>query len=319
MTSPTADVLAASLQPSPVPLLRRSDDRSMRRDIESRTLHRVRAGVFAPAEQWAALPPWQKYLARIHALALKRPAVVFTHESAAALWGLPVLGDLRTIHVLVARKGDARRVGNVQGHHAVEEPDLADSLGVCATTAVATAVDLARSRHPAYGLAVADALLRTGACSRERLLLANDARRSGRGRAVAAWPLEHATPLSESVLESISRAAIEWLGLPIPRLQSRFVIDGAEYRADFEWPDQQVIGEADGDTKYAIGDAADAVIREKKREDALRRSMRGFARWGWNELRAPERLGLALEAAGVPVVRPPRTTHLHGLAQLLNR
>lgn len=278
----------------------------------------MRAGVYAPAEDWARLPPWHKYLARIHALALKRPSAIFTHESAAALLGLPVLGDLRTLHVLVARKGDARRVGDVQGHYALEEPPLITSLGVCATTALATVVDLARNRHPAYALAAADALLHSGAASREHLLIANESRQSGRGRATAAWPLERATADAESVLESVSRAALEWLGFPAPQLQSRFVIDGAEYRTDFSWPDQQVIGEADGDMKYAIGDAADAVMREKKREDALRRVMRGFARWGWNDLRTPDRLRLMLEAAGLTAPRPRRTAQLHALSLLLN-
>lgn len=302
---------------SPVPLLRRADDPSLRVGIDARTLHRVRVGVYAPADQWMGLPPWQKYLARIHAVALKRPSAIFTHESAAALLGLPVLGDLRTIHVLVARKGDARRTGDIQGHHVIDELPLVRGVGVCATSGPTTAIEIARARHPAYGLAVADALLRDGRIRGDQLLALNEARDSSRGRLLAEWCLERATADAESVLESVSRAVIEWLGFPDPQLQSRFLIDGAEYRTDFCWPDHRIIGEADGDTKYTGDDGADAVIREKKREDALRRSVRGFARWGWRELRVPDRLGSILGAAGLSPIRRRCTVPLHTLGPLL--
>lgn len=308
-----------SVLPSPVPLLLRRDDPSLRREIEGATLHRMRPGVYAPAEQWAALPPWEKYLARVHAVALKRPSAVFTHESAAALLGLPLLGDLRTVHVLVPRKGDARLVGDIQGHHALDEMATIRAHGVTATTTITTSIDLARSRHPAYALAVADWLLRAGVCTREALLEANDIRVSARGRLAAAWALERATAVSESVLESVSRATIEWLGFPDPELQSTWVIDGALYRTDFTWPAHRIIGEADGETKYGKSDAAAAVVHEKRREDALRRSVNGFARWGWHELRMPARLGRVLEAAGLTAVQPRRTAHLHSLSLLLNR
>ena len=61
--------------------------------------------------------------------------------------------------------------------------------------------------------------------------------------------------------------------------------------ADFGWGD--VIGEFDGKGKYGVGrvtdphEAGQIVYAEKLREDRIRRSGLGVARWGWAELRRP--------------------------------
>jgi hypothetical protein len=117
--------------------------------------------------------------------------------------------------------------------------------------------------------------------------------------------LDFADGDTESPGESISRVTMHILGLPRPVLQREFRDRyGLAGRADFYFPDEDVIGEMDGKGKYLDptmnkGDAARVVLKEKEREDRLRALVRGFVRWGWAEAGDPARLGAKLAAAGV--------------------
>jgi hypothetical protein len=70
-----------------------------------------------------------------------------------------------------------------------------------------------------------------------------------------------------------------------------------------------VAAEAAGDGKYlGTDDAARTsrrVLDEKRREDAIRRLVRGFTRWDWNDAWSKEPVRARLVAAGLPVVRKP--------------
>jgi hypothetical protein len=121
-----------------------------------------------------------------------------------------------------------------------------------------------------------------------------------------------ASPLAESVGESYSRAAFEYLGFEQPLLQHPFSDrDGFIGRSDCWWPKQGVVGEFDGKAKYV--DAAlrgditpeEAVYREKLREDRIRRLGYGFVRWSWADVENPDRLRRKLLAAGLR----PRNLH----------
>ena len=90
---------AHAVRPSPVELHRIRDATSASRILrDRRSGMRVRTGVYAPRAEWDRLPPWQRYLARVHAYALINPDAVFSHESAAALLGLPLFGEPTDIH-----------------------------------------------------------------------------------------------------------------------------------------------------------------------------------------------------------------------------
>ena len=59
--------------------------------------------------------------------------------------------------------------------------------------------------------------------------------------------------------------------------------------ADFGWPQFRTVGEFDGLVKYGAllrpgQDPADAVVAEKRREDAIREEGWRVTRWIWNEL-----------------------------------
>ncbi|WP_051171921.1 hypothetical protein [Microbacterium indicum] len=303
---------------APIELVTRANlgDDDFHRWRREHDVFRVRPAVYADRDTWWALPPWDRYLARVHAAALRMPRAVFARESACALLGLPVLGEPTEIHVLVRRPGAARITGDVQGHFATDELELLRADGLASVSARDTVVDIARSGHPAYALAVADAAMRESGITGSDLTTINESRVSARGRRPADWPLSRATGVPESVLESISLAAIEWLGFPAPELQVEFDLGGgAIARVDAFWRRWRVIGEADGAAKYRGDDRS--MLAEKRREDALRRHVSGFARWGWDEIREPNTLGSILSDAGVPRIRQPDATRLRMLRDLL--
>lgn len=118
-----------------------------------------------------------------------------------------------------------------------------------------------------------------------------------------AW--EFADIRSESPGESLSRALIHELGFPAPALQQIVRTDEGEFRLDFCWQKQGIIGEFDGRVKYfddallAGEDSREVLYREKLREDALRRAGWRVARWGWSQLQRPEGLVRRLQRAGL--------------------
>ncbi|MGI3783723.1 MAG: hypothetical protein ACRYG2_23405, partial [Janthinobacterium lividum] len=114
----------------------------------------------------------------------------------------------------------------------------------------------------------------------------------------------------ESAGESLTRMACYRHGIPSPELQHKVwdahgVLLG---RTDFWWEAFALLGEFDGRIKYErlLRDdetASAAVVREKTREDAMRSTQRGMARFVWSEVqpgrteRRMAKLALELEQA----------------------
>ena len=115
--------------------------------------------------------------------------------------------------------------------------------------------------------------------------------------------LKAADGRAESPLETLSRLLFQAEGIPTPLLQflvldrqGRFVA-----RCDFGWPDFRILGEADGMAKYTTllrpGEtAADAILREKQRENALQALGWIVFRWCYDDLLNPGRLVARLRA-----------------------
>lgn len=181
------------------------------------------------------------------------------------------------------------------------------------TSLARTAVDISRIDSPASSVCVLDAVLRGltladgNRVSATVEQLSEELTRLGpvRGRRAAEWSLGFADALSESPGESLSRVQIDRAGLSRPRLQHRVVDDEGTMFPDFCWPEFGVIGEFDGYGKYLRysadpgESAAIAVMREKRREDRLRRLGWRVVRWGWATARSRPRLEMLLLDAGV--------------------
>lgn len=274
---------------------------------------------YALRDEWTRLAPWEQNVTRVKAHALWHPDDVLCLESAAALGGLPVIGGSHDIHVLGSRAATTRRAVGVRVHTASsDDRRIVERDGIRMTSVADTCIDIARSRHAAVALAVADAAVTCDAALRPIDLVAmNEDRASSRGRRHARWPLHRADPGAESALESLSRACVEWHGIADPELQVRF---GSGDRADLWWPSHAVVGEADGHLKYdgRFGDAVDALRAREERDRRLRGcGVRAVVHWTWDDIVHPTSLSAILRGAGLPVLAPPDEGRLASLRRIL--
>lgn len=299
-------------------LLSRDRDDATWRLSRDRALHRVRPGAYVPVDEWISLPPWEQYRVRVEAVARTWSSPVFCLESAAPAHGLPLFGHPRHIHLL-SRCGRSWREVDVVAHASRDARRVVLVEGMAVTGAHETTADLCRVLPPAFALAVGDAGARASRHAGDELDLDRLARGEANRRGVRQlrWVQRRMTPLAESVGESVSRAVISWLGFEDPELQVVFRHEGAEDRTDFYWRRLKAIGESDGYGKY---DAPDEVamkahfVREKQREDRLRRHEGPFVRWDLSDAVAWRPLDEKLRVAGLRPVRLPQTARLATLA-----
>jgi hypothetical protein len=283
------------------------DARRIRRVAGVPVLTRVRRGAYVRTDVWRASRPEERHRWLIDAtVASMRIAPVLSHESAAVLHGLPLVGPLpRTLQVVAEAAGGGRSSGLVRRHGVVRLPETIEVDGMAVTTVPETVVALARTRSFASALAAADHALATRMTTIEDLAAALQRAGSARGTRRATKVLRWADGRSESVGESVSREHIIILGLPVPELQHSFDdAHGFIGRVDFWWESERVAGEFDGRTKYRAGShglrASEAVLwEEKRREDRLRRLGLTVVRWVWDEALDVERLRRILADAGI--------------------
>jgi hypothetical protein len=269
--------------------------------------HPVRHGVWIRKEVWEDLNRDHRYAAFVHATALRcdpdKPPL-FSHESAAALWGFPIIGAWpRRCHVTYVGRY-VRSSGLIVRHLATASVETLQG-GVRVTSPAQTVADLAGTAPLTSALAAADHALRHGLCSREELGAVVDAIPAAtEGVVQARLVRDLADPLSMSAGESLSRAQMFVLNLPRPRLQVTHSDErGFVGMVDFDW--DGVIGEFDGKVKYGVPEdgsaqlAADTLWAEKQREDRLRRRGLRMARWTWADALDPDRLARILAAEGI--------------------
>jgi hypothetical protein len=298
-------------------LLTRERPSDIARLDRERSLHRLRPGAYVRAQEWEQLKPWDRYRLRVEAVARIWESPLFCMESAAVLQGIPTFGEPREIHLL-SHDGRSWREGDVVVHGSRDARDVTMIDGIAVTSIAETATDLCRVLPPAFALAVADATVRVLEPAGVSLDVSARGRSQAnrRGRRQLDWVQARVTPLAESPGESVSRAVIEWLGYEEPQLQQEFDYEGEHDRSDFYWRRARVIGESDGYGKYDA-DTREAMqahfVREKKREDRLRRYESGFARWDWSDTIRHARLDKKLAAAGLTRARPRQDEMLASL------
>ena len=219
---------------------------------------------------------------RASAVALVRPGHTISHESAAAIYGLPLLRDPSRPRLTVG-------VGNGGGqrdaliHAAGLWPEeIQPWFGAPVTTPARTVVDVARNCGMKAGLVAADAALADNLASAGDLAAAVERATHWPGITVARRAVELASPDAESPLESLSRLLIIEAGLPVPGLQKWIKTYRGWYRVDGLWPDRAVILEADGMKKYR--DDEDAMPEEKLRQEALERAGYRVVRVTWDDV-----------------------------------
>jgi hypothetical protein len=236
------------------------------------------------------------------------PDRVASHWSASALHDLPLIGAWpTTLHITdpTAKGGSSSSLVTT---HRAESPILstAQISAVTVTTLARTAVDMCRVVPFASSVAIVDEALRRG-LTVAGLLAELDRTTVRYGRSRAARAIVFGDGRAANAGESLSRARIHELGYVTPELQVAFTDTRGDRReVDFFWPGIRKIGEFDGVHKYTRGEyanggpPAEVVVREKRREDALRPLVNSFDRWLWDDAISPKRFDRFLRDHGMP-------------------
>lgn len=312
---------------SPTQVSKREPPRVFRaRDyLKSEIAARLRTGhweMVRPGAYIAALEGHEEFdrrrLRRLAAAAAivdkSRADVLLSHETAALVHGLPMVGCGRT-HLVQPFPGGQRDAADV-ARHFVEVPEAhrTERHGLPVTTLERTVIDCARTLARPEGLVIADAALHAGAdrATCEQMIEAL----AGRSGVVAArWVLAHADGGAESPGESWTRFLILEAGLPRPSTQVPVETRRGVFWGDLGWRRERVVVEFDGRAKYeAKGSASRAVLAEKQRQEAIEAEGWVVVRASVSDLRSPEpflsRLRRALAGgpspAHLPVARAPR-------------
>jgi hypothetical protein len=307
------------------------------REFKAGRLVRIRRGFYVRTSDWIDARPSDRYAWSTAAVARSVKGAVLCGETAALAAGLPTLrtppcvelattlpgrsGARRSPLLVLGADGAANRVRELRSYplryrlRPAVEPVVHGEFR--STSPVQTTLDVMAGGTLSEALVVADGLARRlhgdGVISADENLLAvreivdgisahAHAAAQRRAERVAAL----ASPLSESVGESYSRAAFEFLGFDQPVLQHVFRDeDGFIGRADCWWPKQRLVGEFDGRAKYVDAEVRgqispeEALYREKLREDRIRGLGFGFVRWSWSDVDNPDRLRRKLLAGGL--------------------
>ncbi|AZZ56080.1 hypothetical protein [Rathayibacter iranicus] len=287
-----------------------SDARRLRPDRSKGRHRRLAPGVFVEARAFGELPDRDQHLLKARAIVRTRgeEAVLALH-SAAAVWGLPLLSRSPPQVHLLGAPGVADGVDTIRHRERIRDGDVVEHDGHLVTSLERTVLDLARLASREDAISAIDHSLRKplGGLAQGDLLERIEDFRGYRGVKQARQLIALGDGAAESTGESVSRLRMSDCGVPTPVLQSTFRDHrGFVGRVDFDWPGCEAVGEFDGLGKYrdprllAGADPADAVIREKLREDRLRALGLRVIRWTFADLHGLHTLCALLGSAGLP-------------------
>lgn len=292
-------------------------DSQLRSWIARGEVRRIGSGAYVRADALHALGKDDRYRLLVRATALLFPDTQFSHDSAAALWRLPSLGRWPQIcHAVGVRETGGRSNSRILRHGTGVDLSPAVIDDVTVTCLPRTLADVASQRSFARAIVMLDRGFGTsddGApgptkeAVREQLM-------DLRSHARAERAIDFADGAAGSPGESLSRAQFRALGLPAPRLQVPFYdSDGHIGDTDFYWEEIGLAGEFDGNVKYGDArrfdrhlSAEEVVLAEKRREDRLRRVVKGVVRWGWSLALDRHALAAHLAAHGLTPQRKLR-------------
>lgn len=307
------------------------DARNLQRAAATGKLLRLLRGAYVERDVWAGAEASERHILRLQAVDGTRTTQnVFSHVSAAALHGLPILGSWPTsAHVSSDAPGRSRN--GVLFHQAIKGRTPTVIQGLACTSLVDTLVDLGRGLsfssavvsidHALHAAAEAAALNRRSAGAnaeasaaaaevKAQLLEALHRFAPPRNFRRSLTAIEFATHLADSPGESLSRCGIHLLGFPAPELQHEFHdYLGFIGRGDFWWDHVRLLGEFDGEDKYKNPaflrgrTPHQALVDEKRREDRIRATRVGVSRWDWKTAFDLPQLYAKLFAAGLRPLR----------------
>lgn len=270
-------------------LARGFHDQDIQRELRAGNIMRLAHGAYSapPSVGDKHMQARELYVRRVLAVAHRMPHAIVSHESAAALYGLPLGKDLQErVHLTRVGLGGSRRGKDFQLHCSRLEPEdhhvmhyrggNYPAVTVRVTAPARTVLDTCRSGRYASCLALTDAALQNKLVTPPDLERAMEQFVGRMGAARARRVLRASDGRSESPGETRMRFYFAQLGLPPLELQvdvydSRGVHLG---RTDGGYVEDAVLFEFDGDAKYTRlrrpGESlTDVILREKQREHLL--------------------------------------------------
>jgi len=269
--------------------------------LDAGELVRLGVGMYATAdlaELIGALPIGRLLLSAAAAAASLGPAAAASHQTAALLHGLSLLGPPPAVLTITRPPGTGSRSARpgIRIHcAALPAGHVGGRLAVPVTTVPRTVIDLARVLDFRAGVVVADSALQQKLTSKKELAAVIAACPRWPGLRRAAQVAEFADGGAESPLESLARVLFRDVGLPPPELQAE--IRDSEFigRVDFLWRQFRTIAEVDGAAKYADRDLA---IRQLRRDKRLRETGYEVVHFDWTEINGdPAYVDTAVRAA----------------------
>lgn len=267
---------------------------AIRAFVRDGTWLRLRRGTYTDRAAYLALDALGRHVVDIQAALLAfGPRVVVSHTSAVVLHGIATwAADLSLVHLTRVDGGSPRICHGVQ-HHVGELSDR-EMKRVCGIPVVVperAIVEAAGLCSFEQAVVMADHALHTGLVTRERLRAQVEASRDWPGSRNTGAAVGFSDGRSESVGESRARVLMFEEGLPEPELQTEIRDDRGRLigRVDFFFPEHDTVIEFDGRVKYQGSgpEASDAVVREKRREDAIREVGKRVGRIDWGDLDHP--------------------------------
>jgi hypothetical protein len=274
-------------------------DQDLHDAVAAGHLVRMRQGAYTFGAVWANADPVERHVLRADAvLRSHHSRVALSFTSAAAAHGLRLhQPDLSKVHVTCLEKRVGQTTHDVVYHYnPCQEKELSFAPGgQLSVRPVRAGVEAASLTSVANGLVILDSVVNLGHGSPEEVHQQFE-RFHGPGSRRLRITVRLVRPGAESVAESLTRHLFWSQHVPEPILQFEVRDSGGNLlgRTDFAWPAYGLLGEFDGRVKYERhlrpGESvADALIREKKREDRLR-EITGWlmVRLVWADLLRPE-------------------------------
>jgi hypothetical protein len=234
-----------------------------RRHVDGGVVRRVWPGVYVAAD----LPDTP----RLRATALRRllpDGVALSHRAAVWALGVDVAPADAAIDVTTCRGKHLEARGGLRPHSALlPDVELVDLPGgLLAVSAPRAFVDVARSEPLVEAVAFGDAVLRSGAATREQLSAALDRAGGLRGIVGARRVLPYLEPRSESQGESRLRMRLMLGGLPRPEAQVDYYDDDGHHVARADLVVDGAVLEYDGREQRM---RKDVFVRDRRRQNAL--------------------------------------------------
>ena len=284
------------------------DDKYLQRLRRAGHIVRLRQGAYVLRSVWDVADDVGRHLLLVAAVRrLYDDRVAVSHQSACLLHGGPNWRlDLSTVHLTSLYGIGERRAARVTHHRGTCRVDDVTRLREGWITSPArTALDTASIAERDAGVCVLDWYLNQGLVTDEELTVGLVAKFEWPDTLALLTRVQLSDGRSESVGESRTRLLCVDQRLPVPELQFevRHPSGRLAGRTDFAWPEYGLLGEFDGMSKYVVlrrpGESiADAVMREKAREDLLR-ELTGwrFIRFSWADLDHPAATAARIQRA----------------------